>query len=177
MSTLSPADCSCQLNAGEAFELIDVRTPVEYAERHATGAKSVPLDAIEPGRLTAGRTPMLICKSGKRAAQAAEKLKSAGVDCVVVEGGTDAWAAAGLPVTSDKSVMSLERQVRIAAGLIVLAGVLLSVFVHPYFVWLSAFVGAGLAFAGITNTCGMAMVLAKMPWNARLGSGASCTAK
>ena len=87
-------------------------------------------------------------------------------NAVVVEGGTTAWAAAGLPCESTGGrVISLERQVRIAAGALVLVGVLLGWFVHPYFVWLSAFVGGGLIFAGITDTCAMGMLLAKMPWN------------
>jgi rhodanese-related sulfurtransferase len=84
---------------------------------------------------------------------------------VCVEGGTDAWEQAGLPVVRGHKVISLDRQVRMAAGLLVLLGVGLSFLVHPAFSALSAFVGAGLLFAGITDTCGMAMLLAKMPWN------------
>jgi hypothetical protein len=86
-----------------------------------------------------------------------------------------AWAEAGLPVNRGASkVMSLERQVRIAAGAIVLIGALLAQFVHPTFIWLSAFVGAGLMFAGITDTCAMGLLISKLPWNQR-GSGACCT--
>ena len=77
----------------------------------------------------------------------------------------DAWTAAGLPVVRGKATMSLERQVRIAAGLLVLVGVTLGFTVHPYWFGLSGFVGAGLAFAGITDTCMMGMMLAKLPWN------------
>lgn len=76
-----------------------------------------------------------------------------------------AWEAAGLPVVRGKKAISLERQVRIAAGLLVLLGAILGFFVNPSFIGISAFVGAGLVFAGITDTCGMAMMLAKMPWN------------
>ena len=99
----------------------------------------------------------------------AEKLEKEGfTDCQVVEGGTLGWAEAGLPVNRGTTkVISLERQVRIAAGLLVLTGVALGTWVHPGFYGISAFVGAGLTFAGITDWCGMAMLLAKMPWNQR----------
>ena len=84
---------------------------------------------------------------------------------VNVEGGTAAWEAAGLPVVRGKKTISLERQVRIAAGVLVLVGSALGYFVHPYFIGVAAFVGAGLTFAGVTDTCGMGMLLARMPWN------------
>jgi hypothetical protein len=84
---------------------------------------------------------------------------------VNVEGGTQAWDEAGLPVVRGQKAISLERQVRIAAGSLVLLGALLGYFAHPYWIALSAFVGAGLVFAGITDTCGMGMLLARMPWN------------
>jgi rhodanese-related sulfurtransferase len=88
------------------------------------------------------------------------------LDVVNVEGGTLAWEAAGLPlVHGARKAISLERQVRIAAGFLVLVGAVLAMVVHPYFAGLSAFIGAGLMFSGITDTCGMAMVLARMPWN------------
>ncbi|MFO1020702.1 MAG: rhodanese family protein [Planctomycetales bacterium] len=98
--------------------------------------------------------------------QACQKLLTAGHGQVInVEGGTKAWIAAGQSVIRGKKTISLERQVRIAAGFLVVAGAALGFFVHPYWIGLSAFVGAGLMFAGITDTCGMAMVLARMPWN------------
>ena len=87
------------------------------------------------------------------------------LNVVNVEGGTLACEAAGLPVVRGKKAISLERQVRIAAGFLVLVGAVLALTVHPYFAGLSAFVGAGLMFAGITDTCGMGMLLARMPWN------------
>ena len=101
---------------------------------------------------------------------------NAGFSNVVnVEGGTQAWDGAGLPVIRGKKSMSLERQVRIAAGFLVVLGTILGWLVHPGFYGISAFVGAGLVFAGITDTCGMGMVLAKMPWNqVRADSNASC---
>jgi rhodanese-related sulfurtransferase len=111
---------------------------------------------------------VLVCRSGKRAEQARRKLAAAGCgNLAVLEGGVTAWEQAGLPVKRGKAVLSLERQVRIAAGLLVLAGVVLGFLVHPGFFGLSAFVGAGLTFAGLTDWCGMAQLLAKMPWNQR----------
>lgn len=124
---------------------------------------------FDSGRLSKDRPVYLICRTGRRAAKAAEKLAAEGFDQgVVVEGGIAAWIAAGLPVErGEAKVISLERQVRIAAGVLVLAGVVLGHFVHPAFIGLSAFVGAGLVFAGISDWCGMALLLAKFPWNKR----------
>jgi rhodanese-related sulfurtransferase len=125
------------------------------------------LDATQFASGRNGSEPLyVICRSGSRGKQACEKFLAAGYTNVVnVEGGTQAWDQAGLPVVRGKKVISLERQVRIAAGLLVLLGAILGFVVHPYFIGLAAFVGAGLTFAGITDTCGMGMLLAKMPWN------------
>ena len=150
-------------------ELIDVRTPLEFGEVRAVTARNVPLDQLNPREVMKDRNgePLyVICKSGTRGGKAQQKFVEAGYDNVInVEGGTDAWVAAGLPVVRGKKAMSLERQVRIAAGFIVLVGALLGIFVHPYYAGISAFVGAGLMFAGITDSCAMGMLIAKMPWN------------
>lgn len=159
------------------MDLIDVRTPMEYAEVHAEGARPVPLDRLDPAAVMASRTgradePLfVICRSGARAAKACEAFRAAGFRNVLnVEGGTDAWERMGLAVVRGRRrVISLERQVRIAAGLIVLAGVFLGWRVHPVFYGLSALVGAGLVLSGVSNTCGMGMLLARMPWNRRAG--------
>ena len=154
------------------IELIDVRTPVEFRELHATHARNVPLDRLGPATVMQARSgsrdePLyVICRSGSRGRQACEKFLAAGFPNVInVEGGTLAWAECGLPVVRGKKAISLERQVRIAAGSLVLLGVLLGWLVHPVFLGLSAFVGAGLVFAGVTDTCGMGLLLARMPWN------------
>src|SRR5262245_52998021 len=135
-------------------------------------ASNVPLDQMDPQQLLASRNgdrdqPIyFICRSGTRAAKACEKMRAAGLDrAISLEGGTDAWAARGLPVLRGKKAISLERQVRIAAGLLVLVGLVLGFFVHWGFFGISAFVGAGLTVSGITDWCGMGMMLAKMPWN------------
>jgi rhodanese-related sulfurtransferase len=180
--TISPRAFFEMHAAGKPVELIDVRTPAEFGEVHASCARLVPLDELDPravmeGRASRGEPLYVICRSGNRAAKACAKFVAAGYpDVVNVEGGTLAWAEAGLPVVRGKEAMSLERQVRIAAGALVFVGSLLGGLVSPWWFLLSGFVGAGLVFAGITDTCGMAMVLAKMPWNRAGGpEGASCS--
>jgi len=183
MNTITPRQLHDRIQQGEKLHLLDVRTPAEHAEIHVPDVQLVPLDRLDATKLAsmigfAKDQPLYIfCRSGDRAKQAAEKLEKGGyTKCSVVEGGTVAWTEAGLPVDRGTSkVISLERQVRIGAGTIVLAGVLLAHFVNPAFIWLSGFVGAGLVFAGITDRCGMGMLIAKMPWNQR--GGGTCCAK
>ena len=178
MNTITPHQLNVRLQQGEKLQLLDVRTPAEHAEIHVPGVQLAPLDRLD-ARLAAeigcakDQPVFFLCRTGNRAKQGAEKLEKSGyTQCHVVEGGTMAWAEAGLPVNRGTSkVISLERQVRIAAGAIVLIGVLLAHFVHPAFIWLSGFVGVGLTFAGITDWCGMGMLIAKLPWNQR-GVGA-----
>ena len=108
----------------------------------------------------------VICKSGGRSARAVEKLTAAGLDNVFgVDGGTDAWVAADLPIVRGRGVISLERQVRIGAGLLVAIGTTLGLLISPWILALPLFVGCGLLFAGITDWCGMGLLLAKAPWN------------
>jgi rhodanese-related sulfurtransferase len=167
IQTIEPQEVEQQRRQGKPVELVDVRTPVEFAEVHAAGARLLPIDRLDAGAMKKGRNgePVyLICKSGKRSTEAAERLEAAGLNVAVVSGGTEAWVQAGLPVERQR-VISLERQVRLGAGLLVLLGVVLGALVSPWFLLLSGFVGAGLIFAGATDWCGMAMVLAKMPWN------------
>ncbi len=158
-----------------------MRTPAEFEEKHIAGSVLRPLGGLEVediSRLAAGKDAcVLICRSGGRASQAAERLKSAGIPSLrVLEGGVQAWESIGLPLNRGRRTMSLERQVRIAAGSLVLVGAALGFFVHPAWIALSAFVGAGLVFAGLTDTCGLAMLIARMPWNQRGGaSPRSCS--
>lgn len=165
-TTIEAKDLKQAREAGNV-RLIDVRTPAEYGEVHIEGSLLMPLDRLDPSAVKAGSGDcVLVCRSGKRAAQAMDKLEAAGCGNLrVLEGGVTAWEQAGLPVKRGKAVMSLERQVRVAAGLLVLVGVALGVWVHPGFLGLAAFVGAGLTFAGLSDWCGMAMLLAKAPWN------------
>jgi rhodanese-related sulfurtransferase len=177
-TTISPRELAEIHASGKKVELLDVRTPVEFREIHIGFARNMPLDRFDAQKLSAERNgsagdPLyVICRSGNRSKQACEMLSAAGLNVVNVAGGTLAWEAAGLPVVRGQKAISLERQVRIVAGLLVLVGAILAITVHPYFAGLSAFVGAGLTFAGITDTCGMAMLLAKMPWNQVSGATA-----
>jgi len=177
MKTISPIHLQQLLDSHTGLNVIDVRTPVEFAEVHVPQARNEPLDQFDPATLLTSnqlfkeQPVYLLCRSGARATKAAEKLVKEGLDnAVVVEGGTLAWIDAGLPVTRGTTkVISLERQVRIAAGSFVLTGVLLAIFVQPYFIAIPAFVGTGLIVAGITDWCGMGLLLAKLPWNKKLG--------
>jgi rhodanese-related sulfurtransferase len=173
MKTITPTELQTRLQNSPEILLLDVRTPAEFDQFHIPQARNEPLDQLDLGRLRSQgsidekRDLYLICQSGQRAGIAAKKFAAQGFDGgVVLEGGTQAWVAAGLPVTRGASkVISLERQVRIVAGSLVLLGAILGWFVHPYFFGLSAFVGGGLVFAGITDFCGMGLLLAKFPWN------------
>lgn len=181
ITTVTPRELQSLRDQGRTLDLIDVRTPVEFREVHADVARNVPLDALDPAavvreRGTTDQPLYLISRSGSRGQQACAKFLAAGFANVVnVEGGTLAWAEAGLPVVRGKKAVSLERQVRIAAGSLVLLGTILGWAVHPIFLGLSAFVGAGLVFAGITDTCGMAILLGKMPWNQVANTGPTCS--
>lgn len=148
--------------------LIDVRTPAEYGSIHANGAVNHPMESLELEKIPFFKEQEIhvICQSGGRSMKVSKKLEAAGFTNIVnVEGGTSAWHAAGLPVDEGKKVMSLERQVRIAAGSLVVIGAAVGQFVHPGGFALSAFIGAGLVFAGVTDTCGMGIMMAMMPWN------------
>lgn len=180
ISAITPPDLADLCRCGRQIDLIDVRTPVEYQELHAVHARNVPLDQLDPTALMQARhgatdEPLyVICRSGGRGQQACMRFLQAGYANVInVEGGTLAWESCGLHVVRGKKTISLERQVRITAGLLVCLGALLSWLVHPAFVALSAFMGVGLVFAGITDTCGMGMLLARMPWNR--GRKSACT--
>ena len=153
-------------------ELIDVRTEVEFREVHVENALNVPLDRLNETTVrelfaSAGEKPVyMICNSGRRSEKACQVAQKHGFENVInVEGGTKAWVEAGLPVIRGKKAISLERQVRITAGLIVFVGAILGIFLNKYFAGISAFVGAGFMFAGITDTCAMGMLISKMPWN------------
>jgi len=139
---------------------------------HVEGAILHPLTELNPARvreLAQGQSAcVVICRSGGRARQAAEKLAASGLTgLTIMTGGMQAWESEGLPVNRGQKTISLERQVRIAAGSLVFIGSALGYLVNPAWIALSAFVGAGLVFAGVTDTCGLAMVIARMPWNNR----------
>lgn len=168
---ISATELGGLLGAGRVLDLVDVRTPAEFREVHLVGARNLPLNQLDPKRVAQERLspqePLyLICQSGGRGRQACATLRTAGLDHVVnVAGGTLACVQAGLPVIRGRKTLSIERQVRIAAGALVLLGTALGFFLRPGILLLPACVGAGLVFAGITDTCGMGLLLARMPWN------------
>lgn len=157
------------LDGGMECQVIDVREFSEFNSERIADAQLMSLSNFEKhaDEIDHSKPVYLMCRSGNRAKQAAEKLMNKGfTDIHVVEGGMMAWAGANLPIVKGESrIWSLERQVRFTAGLFVLSGILLGVFVSPYLYLLSAFVGGGLMFSALTDTCGMGMVLARMPWN------------
>jgi len=145
--------------------VVDVRMPAEYRSAHLDPSISLPLDELgrRRGELPRDRELVLVCRTGARARLAAEQLTE--FRSRVLEGGLAAWQEAGHPVVLGKAHMSLERQVRVAAGAMACAGGVLAVTLSPWFGLLPAFVGAGLVYAGVTDRCGMAMLLAKLPYN------------
>jgi rhodanese-related sulfurtransferase len=164
---IQPIDALKAEETLDILTLIDVRTVAEYTTMHAEGAINIPLDVFSDEKLTPyrGEGPIgLLCQGGFRAKTACQKLKDP-TNVLIVEGGIQAWEAAALPVVHGKATISLERQVRIIAGLLVFLGVCLGSFVHPAGLFIAGFVGVGLTFAGITDTCAMAILLAKCPWN------------
>ena len=169
LPTLTPQQAAEKMQNGAI--LVDIRSSTEFTGKHIDGAASLPLDQIgsQPQPFSAGDTVIFSCLSGMRTRQNAELLKQSAQACnevYLLEGGLNAWQRAGLPVEAKPGQpMEMMRQVQIAAGSLVLLGFLLGSLVSPGFYLLCAFVGAGLVFAGLTGFCGMARLLAHMPWN------------
>ena len=160
-----------------ALRCIDVRSPTEFASGHIPAVINIPMDEIESrlGDLRPQDHLVLVCQSGKRVSMTHALLAHHGCDLAVLSGGTDAWREAGLPLeASTQSCWSLERQVRLGAGLLVLTGIVFGMLFHRDWFYLAGFVGAGLVFAGTTNYCAMANLLALLPWNRR-GSSKPCS--
>ena len=169
LKTISPERAATLLREGGAT-LVDVREPDEHARERIPGARSLPLSRLEEAELALheGKPVLFHCRSGARTQAHAQRLaaKAGPCEAYVVEGGLDAWKRAGLPVAEDRrQPLELMRQVQIVAGSMVLLGVLLGATVSPWLYGLAGFVGAGLVFAGVSGTCGLALVLRRMPWN------------
>ena len=168
LTPLKPADVAGRLKANSAV-LIDIREADEFAREHVAGAVHAPLSIFDqaPLGLADGRDVIYACRTGNRTGVHCERLAArVPGDAFVLQGGLDAWKAQGLPTRTDASKpIELMRQVQMTAGGLILVGAALGLFVHPAFWGLSAFVGAGLFVAGATGFCGMARVLAAMPWN------------
>ena len=171
LKTVSPARAAEMIKQGAV--LIDIREADEHARERIPGARHHALSRIETDTPVQAGDDVLVfhCRSGARTRGNAARLSAASSGCetYVLEGGLDAWKKAGLPVTLDRSQpIDIMRQVQIGAGSLVLIGVVLGAFVNPGFYALSGFVGAGLLMAGTTGFCGMARLLALMPWNRRV---------
>lgn len=183
-SAIEPRELHRLLAEGAPAQLLDVRTPGEFLTVHVPGAKLIPLGDLDPAAVGwlcgAKEIPIYVfCKSGARAVKAIEKLEKGGVGgCVLVQGGTEGWIDAGLPVDrGQSSVLPLMRQVQITVGFISTAGAALALIVSPLFALVPLVIGCGLLFAGMTGTCGLALLLAKMPWNRGHGCVSCCETK
>lgn len=183
IATIKSTDLANLWKSDANLTVIDVRTPGEFESVHAAGAKLAPLHDLDAESFAAAhgakdKPVYILCKSGVRATQAAEKLLAAGLSRpIVVEGGTDAWVAAGLAVErKGRNVIPLDRQMRATAGTFIFLGSLLALTVNPLFVWIPLFMGCGLVFSGLTGLCPMTDVIARMPWN-RGSCGSCCSGK
>jgi rhodanese-related sulfurtransferase len=181
--SVQPKDLQRRIAAGERVDLLDVRTQPEYDTEHVASARLLPLDQLDAGAFLrqrgGGDRPLyVICQSGGRARKAVEKFKQAGFQrCVLVEGGTQAWIDAGLPVERGQSrVLPLIRQVQIIIGLVSASGAAAALWVNPAFAWIPLFTGCGLLMAGLTGNCPLAILIAKLPWNRQTScsSGSCC---
>lgn len=182
---ISPTELARHLETDPRAVVVDVRSPAEFRSGHIPGARLVPVETLEPARFTdandgAGFTPdqaiYLTCHAGKRAEKAAQILSDAGFTrLTLVEGGTEAWHKAGLPLRRCDSAISLERQVQIAVGGLLILKVLFGFTVHEVFFLAAAAIGAGLVTAGVTRWCGMAQLMARMPWNRQRHCGEEAT--
>ncbi len=168
---LQPRDLEELIATRADVRLLDVRTPGEFENAHLAGAYNVPLDSLPEHAAEIAADPrtefVLICQSGARARKAEEALRASGLARLhVLDGGMNAWLDAGKPARFGPMRMSLERQVRIVAGAISALGGLMALAVHPSFAVVPLFIGSGLVFAGVTDTCAMATLLARLPYNA-----------
>lgn len=173
--TISPQRLHRRMDAGQPVTLLDVRSPAEYRAGHVSGALSLPLDELDTAALVqrigirdiGSELPLyLTCQSGVRAQQAAEKLYDAGHrNLMLLQGGTEAWRREGLPMRGTGSVLSLEQQVQITIGALLILKVAFGFTVHELFFVLGALIGAGLITAGLTRWCGLARLIARLPWN------------
>lgn len=160
-----------EVEAGRKVVWIDVRTPVEHEEERIAGSLLMPLDRLDVGevkrRSEGADLTVLVCRSGKRAEQALQRLTSAGCqNLVVLAGGVNGWLQAGLPAErTHRTVLPLMRQVQLIIGLLSLTSSVLALTVDRNFAFIPAFLGAGLTMAGVTGWCGLAILLSKMPWN------------
>lgn len=167
-ATITAEELQALRQQGSGPLLLDVRSPIEFESERIEGAFNVPLDALDARRdeIPEGADLVVVCRTGVRATIAAESLARTGRGARVLDGGVQAWRRARLPLREGRKRLPVDRQVQLIAGVMVLTGVGLGLVVSPWFLALAAFFGAGLTFAGATGTCGLALLLMKLPWNA-----------
>lgn len=181
MKIVDSATLKRWMENGEAI-VVDVREPAEHAAEKIEGAMLVPLGTVHKSAIPCrdGQKLVMHCRSGKRSANACEKLLAENPELEVynLEGGISAWRAAGYQVaTSGKFFLPLDRQVQLAIGLMLLAGSVLGYLFTPAWFFLTGFIGAGLTLAGLTGFCGLSVVMARMPWNQAIKGATSCCLK
>jgi rhodanese-related sulfurtransferase len=166
-ASIAPRELHALSGQTAAPLLLDVRTPLEFESAHIEAALNIPLEQLDArvDEIPEQADVVVVCRTGVRATIATEALTRAGRRARVLEGGVHAWRRAKLPLREGRRRLPVDRQVQLIAGLMVLTGVALGTLVNPWFLGLAAFFGAGLAFAGATGTCGLALVLMRMPWN------------
>jgi len=168
MEEITPAFLNAWISQGTPLRLVDVRSSSEFASGHLPGAVNLPLEVLTPSSFEPGERIVLLCQGGTRARMAQRMLRGAGIEACVLCGGTAAWRAEGRAIERDTATSwSLERQVRLGAGMLVLLGTLASALLDAKWLLLTGVIGAGLAFAGLTDICMMGSLLARMPWNRR----------
>jgi len=174
--TIDPREVHAMTSRGELPQLIDVRSRTDYAEAHAEGAVSIPLNEISDGQLDSHFGPLagraepvyLICDAGTRAEQAAHKLMNTGLrNLAVVSGGTRAWQSDGLPLACKPKGLSLERQTQVATGVLLLLVLGKATLLHPAFYLLIGVIAVGLIGTGLTARGSLTALMARMPWNRR----------
>jgi len=179
---VAPAELHARLDGDTPPFLLDVRTLLEFQSERIEGSRSIPLDQLDAriDEIPERAEVVVVCRTGVRATIAAESLARAGRQAQVLDGGMVAWRRAQLPIREGRKRLAVDRQVQLIAGSMVLAGIAMGTLVNPWFLGLSAFFGAGLTFAGATGTCGLALLLMKLPWNRPLPvegpAGATCAA-
>lgn len=166
-STICPLIAAADVAAQNGLVLVDVRSPIEFETEHIAGSINLPLESLDSRYDEVSRNGQLvvICRSGQRAERGAYTLIGRGFRPKVLKGGIVGWRKAGLPIKEGRKRLSIERQIQLIVGSGILAGLLLGVYVNPWFLVIPAFFGAGLTFAGLSGTCALGILLGKAPWN------------
>jgi glyoxylase-like metal-dependent hydrolase (beta-lactamase superfamily II)/rhodanese-related sulfurtransferase len=183
LEMISPRDASSLLKQDPQAKILDVRSALEFSQVHIENSLNIPIDMISAkiNELSqSGQKYLVLCHSGNRAAMAADMLIQSGIHPVkVMDGGLVRWQKAKLPVIKGQGGMSLERQVRLIAGSLVLVGIMMAWLLNWAFIFISVFVGSGLVFAGLTDSCLMGVLLMKLPYNKKLykakSGGGTCS--